>query len=89
MGETGSGGTPSQSNLASWASGYGQTLPTLSDGGWGVSNGYETDGYIPTYSLIGRDMTVRIRDGGVSASSINSALAEPVPDVDWDEPPSL
>ena len=75
MGETGSGGTPSQSNLASWASGYGQTLPTLSDGGWGVSNGYETDGYIPSQSLIGAGLEVlKVDAQWISAGEFESAL---------------
>jgi len=89
MAETASQGVPSQSNLENWATGYNQTLPTLSDGGWAVSNTYEQDFGIPTYSLIGRDMTVRIRDGSISSSAINSALSEPVPQVAWDEPPAL
>jgi len=89
MGETSSQAVPPQSNLEDWATVYNQTIPVLSDGGWAVSNTYEQDFGIPTYSLIGRDMTVRIRDGSVSNSAIDSALSEPVPQVVWDEPPAL
>ena len=49
---------------------------------WGVSG-------IPSYTLIGRDMTYVVVNGYPSASDIEQALDEPVPDVEWDAPPAL
>lgn len=80
---------PSDEELMTWAERYGHTFPVLSDPGWGISNRYEKDYGIPTFSLIGRDMTLRIVDGNVTPSAIEEALAEPVPDVPWNEPPDL
>ena len=82
LAETNSGSAPEQGNLQSWASAPNNdlTFPVLSDPGWGVSNRYEIDNGIPTYSLIGRDMQILIRDGWPSPSDISSARAEPVPD---------
>ncbi len=78
MGENGSGGTPSTSDLEGWATmpSNDQTFPILSDGGWSICSRWEQDGGIPTYSLIGRDMTYWTIDGNPSSSTINSALAE-------------
>lgn len=80
---------PSEEELMTWAERYGQTFPVLSDPGWGISNRFEKDFGIPTFSLIGRDMTLRIVDGYPSPTDIEAALAEPVPDVPWNEPPDL
>jgi MYXO-CTERM domain-containing protein len=49
---------------------------------WGVSG-------IPSYTLIGRDMTYVVVNGYPSPSQIEAALDEPVPEVAWDAPPPL
>ena len=72
-----------------WAETYGLTFPVLTDPGWAESNKYEQDHGIPTFHLLGRDLTIRILDGQVSESAIQEALDEPVPEVDWDAPPPL
>ncbi len=84
------GGSPAGLELSQrWAERFGLTFPILADPGWGESNKYEQDYGIPTFHLLGRDLTIRILDGYVSESAIQEALDEPIPDVDWDEPPGL
>ncbi len=65
------------------------TYPVLSDPNWGQGNRFERDGGIPTYSLISRTMELLVVDGSVTGSTIQSALDDPVPDVEWDMPPDL
>lgn len=72
-----------------WAEEYGLTFPVLADPGWAESNKYEQDHGIPTFHLLGRDLTIRILDGHPSDADIQEALDEPVPEVEWNEPPSL
>ncbi len=89
--ETNTGQEPGMADLERWANAPGTplTFPILSDGGWSVANAYEVDNYIPSYSLIGRNMEVLILDGSVSGAQISSALDEPIPEVEWDIPPEL
>ena len=54
-----------------------------------MASRYEVDNYIPSYSLIGRDMRLLIHDGNVTDAQIEDALAEPIPEVAWDQPPDL
>ncbi|MCO4772416.1 MAG: hypothetical protein KDA24_20450 [Deltaproteobacteria bacterium] len=89
MAENGAGEPGDQALCESWAEDYGLTFPVLADPGWGESNKYEQDFGIPTFHLLGRDLTIRTLDGFVSAGDIEAALAEPVPEVSWDEPPSI
>jgi|GEM_PF-1946385 len=72
-----------------WAEEYGLTFPVLADPNWGESNKYEQNGGIPTFHLLGRDLTIRILDGYPSEADIQEALDEPVPEVEWNAPPSL
>jgi MYXO-CTERM domain-containing protein len=72
-----------------WAEEYGLTFPVLADPGWAESNKYEQDHGIPTFHLLGRDLTIRILDGHPSDADIQEALDEPVPTVEWNAPPSL
>lgn len=65
------------------------TFPVLSDPQWTISNRFERDFGIPTYSLIGRNMELLIVDGWPSEAQIDAALDEPIPEVDWDVPPEL
>ena len=65
------------------------TFPILSDPQWGVSNRFERDFGIPTYSLIGRDMEILVVDGSVTPAKIEEALEAEVPEVDWNVPPDL
>jgi peroxiredoxin len=81
MAETNTSGVPGQADLQNWANGYGLTFPILSDPNWQVCNGFEVDNYIPSYTLIDREMKLVIRDGYPSASIIASELAEPWPEL--------
>ncbi len=84
------GGNPASAELSErWADRFGLTFPILADPGWVESNKYEQDFGIPTFHLLGRDLTIRILDGYVSAAAIQEALDEPVPEVPWDQPPAL
>ncbi len=84
------GGSPADVDVVErWADRFGLTFPVLADPQWGESNKYEQDFGIPTYHLLGRDLTIRILDGYVSPAAIQEALDEPIPEVPWDEPPSL
>jgi MYXO-CTERM domain-containing protein len=84
------GGQPAGLELSQrWADEFGLTFPVLADPGWTESNKYEQDFGIPTFHLLGRDLTIRILDGSVSENAIQDALDEPIPEVDWDEPPGL
>jgi peroxiredoxin len=78
-----------QDDLERWRDDFSVTFPVVSDEGWAVSNGYEQDGGIPTFSLIGRDMTLRTLDAGHSDGEIESLLAEEAPEVEWDMPEAL
>ena len=89
MAENGAGQPGDQALCASWAEEYGLTFPVLADPGWGESSKYEQNGGIPTFHLLGRDLTIRILDGYPSAGDIETALGEPMPEVEWDAPPSL
>ena len=88
MAENGAGQPGDQALCESWAEEYGLTFPVLADPGWGESSKYEQNGGIPTFHLLGRDLTIRILDGYPSAGDIEAALAEPMPEVEWDAPPA-
>ena len=57
------------------------TTTSLLANRWGVSG-------IPSYTLIGRDMTYIVVNGYANPGQIEEAL-EPVPEVEWDMPPAL
>ena len=78
-----------QDDLERWRDDFSVTFPVVSDEGWAVSNGYEQDSGIPTFSLIGRDMTLRTLDGSHSDGEIEQLLAEEIPEVEWDMPSEL
>lgn len=78
--------TPTQEVLAEWRDEFGVSFPVVGDEAWAVSNGYEQDGGIPTFSLIGRDMTIRTLDVGHGDGLIQQLLDEEVPEVEWDLP---
>ena len=84
------GGQPATAdNCEQWADTHGITFPILADPNWGHSNKYEQDFGIPTFHLLGRDMTIRMLDAYPSPSDIQEALDEEIPEVEWDEPPAL
>lgn len=87
--ENGGGQPAGPEDCERWADQFGLTFPVLADPGWGESNKYEQNGGIPTFHLLGRDLTIRILDGYPSAQDIQDALDEPIPEVPWDEPPSM
>ena len=91
LAEVSGGGAPETDDLVRWVENPQEdlTFPILADPGWSISNRFERDFGIPTYSLISREMELLIVDGSVSASDIEDALAAPVPDVEWDQPPAL
>lgn len=72
-----------------WRDDFDLTFPVVADPGWAVSNGYEQDDGIPTYSLVGRDMTLRTLDGSHSDAEIEALLEEEIPEVEWDMPTEL
>ena len=79
-----------QDGLITWAddTGNGITFPVLDDNQGLLANRWGVSG-IPSYTLIGRDMSYIVVNGHPSAGQIEDALDEPVPDVDWDAPPDL
>ena len=81
MAETTTAQAPSQGTLQSWAGGYGLTFPVLADPYWQICNRFEVDNYIPSYTLIDREMRIVIKDGYPTSSNINSELSEPWPDL--------
>ena len=81
MSETNTGGAPSQATLQNWTGGYGISFPVLSDPGWTINSRFEVDNYIPSYTLIGRDMTIRIKDGWPSTTDYANALDEEWPEL--------
>ncbi len=86
LAEDHSSNPPTEEVLGQWRDEFGVSFPIVGDEAWAVSNGYEQDGGIPTFSLIGRDMTIRTLDGSHSASEIEQLLAEEAPEVEWDMP---
>lgn len=91
IGEDQGGQPPSQQVLEEWAAMPAEavTFPVLDDGNWENGNNLERDGGIPTFSLVGRDGTLRVVDGGHSDSQIQALLDEEAPEVDWEPPPAL
>ena len=91
LAETNGGQAPEQADLESWAEAPSQdlTFPVLSDPSWTISNRFEVDNGIPTYSLISRNMEILIKDGWPSASDLSNGLDEEVDDVAWNRPPDL
>lgn len=83
------GQTATQETCAGWADEFGLTFPVLADPQWGESDKYEQNGGIPTFHLLGRDMTIRMLDQYVTGADIQEALEEPWPEVEWEQPPDL
>ena len=79
-----------QDSLVYWAEeiGGGLTFPVLDDANNQIAARYGVTG-IPSYTLISRNMEYVIADGYATESDIETALEEAVPDVDWNEPPTL
>ena len=68
--------TPSADELAQWADQSGQTHPVVADAGWSVSNRFEKDYGIPTFSLLAPGMEVVAVDDWSSESMIPEVLPE-------------
>lgn len=66
--------TPSQADLASYASQAGLTFPVLSDPNWQTCTDYAADAYIPSYSLLAPGLGLVILDEIVSLSDIEAHL---------------
>ena len=77
-----------EDGLVNWADPNGITFPILDDNQSLLANRWGVSG-IPSYTLIGRDMTYVVVNGYASPSQIEAALDEPVPEVEWDMPPPL
>ena len=75
LAENASSQNPSTNDLGAWTSmaGY-KGAPVLADPGWGISDRFEKDGYIPTVSLIGPGMVVKKVDSSVGENDIKGAL---------------
>ena len=89
LGEDSSNQPATQETVSRWADNYGLTFPVLADANWSASSPLEKDNGIPSFHLVGRDMVLRVVDGTPSHSDIEAALADEVPQVPWDEPPTL
>ncbi len=75
LGETVTGGTPTQSDLASWANTYGLNHPVVSDPGWGVTGRFVSGSFgLPSMHLIGPDAEVLQTQTYIDASEIEGAL---------------
>lgn len=84
------GGQPgNQETSARWADEFDLTFPVLADPQWVESFKYRQDSGIPSFYLLGRDLTIRILDQYVTGADIQEALAEPWPEVEWEQPPDL
>jgi len=81
-----------EGNASSWASGHNLSHPVLQDNGWQVSDRWELDNGIPSFTVIGRDMTLRTVDAYYQNQDyeqvVYQALGESVPEVEWNEPPA-
>jgi hypothetical protein len=76
LAENNSGSAPTADELAGWADQHGLTIPVLSDSGWALSNRFEQDYGIPTFSLLGPGMEVLAADDWGSEAMIPEALPE-------------
>ena len=74
LAENNSGTTPTTEDLESWAASSGQTHPVVADAGWAVSNRFEVDYGIPTFSLLAPGMEVVTVDDWASESVIPDVL---------------
>jgi len=73
LGETASGGEPTETDLENWADGH--SYAVVADPGWSVSNQGYVSGGIPAMSLIGVGGVVVYADGGGPTSAqIEEAL---------------
>jgi len=90
LGEDNAGQPPNDAALNDWADTPANpvTFPVVSDGQWGVGNRYERDGGIPTFSVVGRDMTLRSVDGQHGDAFIEELLAEDIDAITRPEAPS-
>ncbi|MCB9744929.1 MAG: hypothetical protein H6741_29105 [Alphaproteobacteria bacterium] len=79
FGENTQRGTPSQSELVSWANYYGHTFPVMSDPSWGVGGLYNQDGAHPTLVLMEPGMRIVTVDQRLSESDIQAALPTSYP----------
>ena len=83
IGETNSGGSPTQADLQEWANDYGITHPVLADPGFGelVNYLYADPSFngsfgLPNMELLSPGMQVEIINGYVGASDIEAYLPE-------------
>ncbi len=78
LAENDAGGAPTAEELGQWSDQYNMTLPVLSDGGWVLSNRFEQDYGIPTFTLLGPGMEVVAVDDFGAEGMIPDYLPE-----DW------
>lgn len=76
LAENNSGGTPSADELADWADSAGQTHPVVADSGWSVSNRFEQDYGIPSFTLLAPGMEVVAVDDWSAESMIGDYAPE-------------
>ncbi|MCP4804443.1 MAG: hypothetical protein GY913_01600 [Proteobacteria bacterium] len=78
LAENNSGGAPTADELAEWADSAGQEHPVLSDPGWSLSNRFELDYGIPSFSLLAPGMeVVAVDDWGAENMIADYAPDEP------------
>ncbi len=87
LGEGWTNGQPAtDQEIIDWAEEFGSAYPVLKDENWAQGGGYEQDGGIPSYHIIGRDMRIQTLDQGADTGLIDQLMAEPFPEVEWDMP---
>jgi hypothetical protein len=73
--ENDSGSTPSQTDLQSWATQYGLTMPVVADQGWAVFDAIWGGGYTPANALLAPGMKLVTTDW-VGDADIEAVLPE-------------
>lgn len=76
IGETESGGAPTQADLGRWADRFGIEHPVVADPGYGVAARFVTGSTIglPTMTLLAPGAEITVADGHVTAQHVLQAL---------------
>jgi len=76
IGETNSGGPPSQADLKEWADRFGLEHPVVEDPGYGVAGSFVqgTSIGLPTMTLLAPGGEILVADGFVTAQHVLQAL---------------
>ena len=73
----GYGSEATQQDAATWVGMHNLTFPVVADPGWVEASKFETDGYIPSQSLIGTGLEVlKVDAQWISAGEFENALPD-------------